>query len=251
MQIWRITVDGDSLQQLTFGAGSKTDPALSPAGNRIAFAWFQGTALGGRLLYTMNLEFSQIVSLTPPTAIAYWSRPSWSPNGATIMATHTASLVGPIFSLNKIPSDGSANPSLFNFGSQGSWSPDGQRVVYVAGGLGSGGLNVVNADGGGGFPLYSDPFSNSDPIWSPNGNWIAWASKRSGNYDLWLISTVDFRTVQLTSSRFDERHPAWSPRGDVIAFDSNHVTGESTLWLLDLTTAIRVQSWSAVREKFR
>jgi Tol biopolymer transport system component len=74
-QIFRITLSGKSLKQLTRGASPAEAPAFSPNGKRIAF-----TRLGAGI-FSMNLDGTGLRRLTTNGRDSF---PAWSPDGKQI-----------------------------------------------------------------------------------------------------------------------------------------------------------------------
>ena len=106
------------------------------------------------------------------------------------------------------------------------WSPDGSKIVFHAGGFGSGGIWVMNADGSGQHqlsgcgPTDPSPCAAGDdwgPTWSPDGRKIVFLR------DLQALGIAD-RPVFVMNADGSGQHrittapiipgvPAWQPRG--------------------------------------
>jgi hypothetical protein len=101
-----------------------------------------------------------------------------------------------------------------------AWSPDGRRIAY----LGLDGLYVMQADGGGAYPVLSQPFSNPLrnskiltfsplPHWSADGEWLVYhvcGDKlcRLENIGVYKISSTGGVAEKIIQGGM---YPAWKP----------------------------------------
>lgn len=82
-QIYQMNLEGANVRRLTAGTGEATNPAWSPDGAHIAFAWTRGFEPGNYNIFVMDVTSGQTTQLT-----AHEGRnenPSWAPDGAHIV----------------------------------------------------------------------------------------------------------------------------------------------------------------------
>ena len=164
--------------------GDERDPALSPDGAQIAFAWdggAEGAAEGGRQfdLYVQPTEGGAPVRLTSHPADE--RSPAWSPDGQRL-------------------------------------------AFVRCGLGGDCGVFVVDAGGGAGQALpIPDGLAIQNLVWSPDGETLAFSARRGrqGAYSLHLLPLGEGRVQRLTapaSTYPGDLDPAFSPDGQRLAF---------------------------------
>jgi len=78
--LFRLPIMGGTAEQLTFGPYYDTDPAVSPDGNRVAFASNRDSSEGN--IFVLELATRKITRVTHEP----WAgRPTWTPNGQSIV----------------------------------------------------------------------------------------------------------------------------------------------------------------------
>lgn len=134
---------------------------------------------------------------------------------------------------------------------QASFSPDGRQIVYVRGGLGEGGLWMMNADGTGQHRVEGTLDDAQWPAWSPNGRQLVYVSggvpyvidvERGDQYrvpieqirvvftpswapgpdilfsadgDIWSVSSDGSGLTRLTGTPSVEEMPVWGRDGSI------------------------------------
>ena len=78
-QLWRMNIDGSDVEMLTTGEGDVSNPAWSPDGQFIAFAWTRGYEPGNFNIFIMNIGKRQPIQLTH--GMGRNENPSWGPDG--------------------------------------------------------------------------------------------------------------------------------------------------------------------------
>ncbi len=160
-EIFRATIAGTQITQLTFTGSDNVYPAWSPDGSKIAFQSYRD---GRAEIYIMNADGSSQTRLTNNPG--YDGMPTWSPDGSKIAFTSFRNGAQRIYVMN---ADGSQLTQLSAqpHSAYPNWSPDGTRIAFSADSDGDGWLElwVMNADG-----------SNQQLLVNPPGQADAWAS---------------------------------------------------------------------------
>ena len=172
--------------------GDERDPALSPDGSRVAFAW------DGGVPGASEDERQFDIYVLPATG-----------GGTPVRLTMQ-------------PAD-ELSPA---------WSPDGSRVAYVrCGSGGECGVYVVDAGGGPEESLVtSDDLAITDLVWSPDGSRLAFSGRRGrqGAFSLHLLPLDGSPPQRLTapaSTYPGDLGPAFSPDGQRLAFVRTELDG--------------------------
>ncbi len=84
-QLWHMNLDGTDMQQFTTGEGDVANPAWSPSGQQIAFAWTRGYEPGNFNIFVMDVAARKPVQLTQGTGRN--ENPWWAPDGVHLVFT--------------------------------------------------------------------------------------------------------------------------------------------------------------------
>ena len=82
-QIYHMNLEGADVERLTPGTGEATNPAWSPDGVHLAFAWTKGFEPGNYNIFVMDVSSRQITQLTANEGRN--ENPSWAPDAAHIV----------------------------------------------------------------------------------------------------------------------------------------------------------------------
>jgi TolB protein len=82
-QVYRMSIDGADVQRLTDGTGEAVNPAWSPDGQHIAFAWTRGYEPGHYNVFIMDIATRGYLQLTHDAGRN--ENPSWAPDGRHIV----------------------------------------------------------------------------------------------------------------------------------------------------------------------
>ena len=199
--LWRVPVFGGAPRQLPFGTDNSGAPAVSPAGNHLAFV--QSTYSDKIWAYDIPVPGES----PTPARVAIASRqlqvaPQFSPDGRRVAFASTRSGSWEIW----VSSPGGTNAiQLTRFGGRqtGSphWSADGKQIAFDARPEKHSEIYVIDAEGG--EPRRLTRSGDKDavvPNWSQDGRWIYYASNAGGNWDLWKTSADGSKKpVQVTT----------------------------------------------------
>lgn len=203
------------LTRLTSGEWNDITPALSPDGQKIAFA---SNRSGFWDLYLLDWPTGQITQLTHTPA--YDAAPTWSPDGAWLayetyvndnLEIALLALKDPTSQPIFLTQDPAADHSP-------AWAPNGRQIAFVSSRSGDAEIWLADLDRPG-----ADRYTNlshtpqaaeSHPTWSADGHYLAWASESqslgySGIY-VW-DSSQPSRPARWVG---DGQWPAWNARGD-------------------------------------
>jgi Tol biopolymer transport system component len=188
--------------------------SYAPDGRRITFG---SDASGGREIYTMNSDGTDIQRLTFNKIVD--SNPAWSPSGRIILFKRS----GPQW-ITMQP-DGSAEQQMFGIpivGNFPSWSLNGKMIAVTAA-IGSSSYNqiyIAEADGANSRRITTDT-NDFHATWSPEGDRIVFASNRDGNDEIYIMDTAGNIIQRLTDNPASDIMPSWSPDGNQILFTSD------------------------------
>ena len=82
-QIYHMSLEGADVQRLSAGTGEATNPAWSPDGAHISFAWTKGFEPGNYNIFVMDVSSRQTTQLTANEGRN--ENPTWAPDGAHIV----------------------------------------------------------------------------------------------------------------------------------------------------------------------
>ena len=184
---------------------------FSPDGSRILFY--------GRDLFSVNVDGSNLITLTNNTAADMDFDPSWSPDGTTILFASRRAPRG-IYIMN---ADGTGRRRLSS-GNSPVWSPDGSKIAFSLLEGGHSDIVVMDPDGTNVTPLtdgsgYAWRFS-----WSPDGSRIAFETVSDSDDGVLLeVMNADGtnRTKLADQVMFVMQRAlpvSWSPDGSRVVF---------------------------------
>ena len=215
-------------------------PAISPDRRSVAYIRIRGLQSE---LHVVAADGTGDIALT--TELAPDARPSWSPDGNTLVFAsaidgqtdlYTASfqfsdkppMLGPPTRLTNSPAT-EADPA---------WSPDGERIVYWSNASGVQNLYWVGPEGGAETQLTNGPDTDADPTWSPDGERIAFTrTSQSAPSDIYVLDIDAAGQPTGTAKNLTEDLPgpdedsSWSADGRSIAFVHKGDTG-SDIWVM-------------------
>jgi TolB protein len=81
-QVYQMSMEGTNVRRISAGTGEATNPAWSPDGAHIAFAWTKGFEPGNYNIFVMDVVSGQITQLTSNEGRN--ENPTWAPDGVHI-----------------------------------------------------------------------------------------------------------------------------------------------------------------------
>lgn len=224
---------------LTSFPGREVDPALSPAGDRVAFAWARDTGTFAIYVKPVGSEDATPIATSPNAMSRY---PTWSPDGTEIAFARGGGDCG-IYVASSKGGDARRLTQCDEKDIQGtSWSPNGEWIAYAARPSAEQPTRILLVSARSGerrvltqpAPATIGDFS---PRFGPDGHTLAFV-RSNGDYVMDVYATdIDVQTsagspAPLKRLTFDGRKVYgfdWSPRGTQLVYASNR-TGVFALW---------------------
>jgi len=250
-KLWSMNPDGSNPTQLTSESGR--DPSLpsympvydgpakwSPDGSKIAFKAIRNGdyRTESYAIYVMDADAGNVQRIVIDSSSIHDASEigsfEWSPDGTkylfdagvyVVLLDEFSKVHANLFTSSL---DGKTVVQLTNdknvFNGLASWSPDGKSIVFVSDpqdGSGSGGIQVMNADGSSRHTIGT---GGSFPSWSPDGSKIVFV----GGHQLYTINPDGSGLIQLTyfppnygGAYYGSAYsgPRYSPDGTKIVFE--------------------------------
>jgi len=263
--LWLQSLDSDAARQLTAGPGYDYQPDVSPDGQRIVFARYDGKAIELRVL---DIDSGEVTALTDEGAVN--TDPRWSPDGERIAFVSTRDTgrfkvyVGRMdhgeFKADALAPDRRSRTPRYYYSEYDhelspAWSPDGQSLLVVA--------NPETPYGTGALWLYhlddthepmlvrrEETSWKAQPDIAPDGKRVAYASYAGRQWhQLWVTRMgSNAEPFPLTYGDYDVWEPRWSPDGQKIAFIVNE--GGNTSIRVQAFVGGKVTDIAAVNREF-
>jgi serine/threonine protein kinase len=217
--------------------GFQRDPAFSPDGNQIAFAW---TGRNGTVTHIHVKVIGTETSLPITSGPMMDMHPAWSPDGRSIAFIRVQSPI--VTGIYEIPPLGGPERQIAEIFSEPyqalSWSRDGKWLITSGREQpgGRSGIFAISVDTGERKPI-SFGVANDEfyPALSSDSQYLAFA--RALGYGIWGIFVArvspnfepERNPRQLDTPRGLPRQPVWTPDGKDIVF-ANGSTVNTHLW---------------------
>ncbi|MEO8191460.1 MAG: winged helix-turn-helix domain-containing protein [Acidobacteriota bacterium] len=225
------------VRPLTTTPGEERDPAVSPDGSRVAFAW-NGGAGEAHSLYVQLVDADAPLRLTNVPG-AEDRTPAWSPDGQRIAFTRTR---GADCGIVLIYALGGAERSLAPCGDRDyrrlAWSPDGRWLALAVRDPETSSLRIelLSPETLERRRVTSPPpgmLGDTSAAFSPNGRDIAFSRNvTDGVADVYRVPVGGGNPVRLTSDDRDLMGLEWAPDGGSILFSSSRA-GIYSLWRVE------------------
>ncbi len=225
---------------VTSTPGDERDPALSPDGTRVAFAW-DGDAEGERQfdVYVQDARGGAPVRLTNHPAQDL--SPAWNPDGTRVAFVRCG--VGGECGVFSVDAQGGAEETLVAAGRldiEGlAWSPDGAWLAFSgrSGRQGAFSLHLVPLDGSPPQRLTAPASTypgDLDPAFSPDGRLLAFVrTEIDGRQDVAVVTVQGGRVRRLAREQKGVTGLDWTADGQEVVYAANR-DGAAGLWRVGL-----------------
>ncbi len=226
----------ENLEKLNITDTDLSDPVLSPDGSSIAYVTYDNAR--NQQIFIINADGTGKRVLTN-TTLKKWGV-SWGKDRIAYVSFGKDGLEK-IFVINP---DGTDNRQLILDNTrQGnsaedkpptwaapSWSHDGRFLLYTSlDAMMNPKMYMVNADGTGKRPVFTDNFKQWSPSISPDGKNIVYVSYNARfREELFIVDISGTARRQLTFDEIKKNNPVWGPDGTItyVSFESIGSSGE-------------------------
>ena len=194
-------------RQVTAGTSLKEGFAISPDGQRVAFAELAGD--GGTDIYMKQVSSDSVHRLTFTGAVS--AGPVWSPTGASIGFLTT---VDGRNRVAVVDTGAGHAPRIFDHeaGNQIAWSPDGRVVYQVPGNRNFSFLDLTN--GARKLLVLNDSVGHMfSPVFSPDGRQVAVRWNRGEDSGIWIVAADGSSQRRLPGSSLVDNARVWARDG--------------------------------------
>ncbi len=222
-EIYSMAPDGSNQVNLSNDPADDTDPVWSPDGSQIAFTSDRPTDEGGRYIYIMQADGSDVVKVS---TYHDSQRPDWSPLGKQIVYE----VNGDIYLLDLAAGTEVNLTNSPDKDEQAKFSPDGTRIAWLRGGQ----VYVMNVDGSN-VSQVTNGGEVAGVDWSVDGRLFSvWQQPEGICFN--CIYTTDGMDIQDAGGKgtIQQFLPFWTDEGDRVEMgfgDINH-TGHEDVFLV-------------------
>ena len=220
--LWRMQpLPSGTPRWLGITGGANRQPAISRAGNRLAFTKLRGN----QNIWQLNLASGDGGTLTPVPFVRSThddSVPDYSPNGERIAFGSNRSGSPEIWLCN---ADGSQPVPLTSFRGpkvvSPRWSPNGEQIAFSSEADGNLEMYTISVKGRTRKRLTTHPAWDGNAHWSRDGKWIYFVSDRSGTLGAWKMPAEGGDALPLSGPLSNVRYdgtPIESPDGKYLYF---------------------------------
>ena len=237
--IYRKSVGGTAVVQLTNDPAHDVMPAISPDGTRVAFASDRD---GSWDIFVVSVDGGPSVQVTD--GVSSDLHPSWSPDGTTL-AFCRMSAIGQTWEVWTVEVDRPATTRFLTDGLFPVWQPNGNKIAFQRSrnrGTGQFSLwtvDVINGEAHRPTEVVASPKGAViNPAWSHDGTRLAFSTvlheHQTGETgeptqaDLWVQGLDGAGRVNLTRGTSVNLMPAWGPDGSVYFVTDR--SGRESIW---------------------
>jgi dipeptidyl aminopeptidase/acylaminoacyl peptidase len=215
-------------------------PTWSPDGNRLAFAWGQGTE---RDLWVADAKATRPGRPGDPSLRQI--APLVSRGGSAISPDWSRIAFTAKQQIWVLPLEGGRPLQITKKEGQYSalnWSPDSTRIAFVLADNDQDDVGVVPAAGGAVTMIANHPVDEDSPIWAPRSDRLAFIRRFDNwqGYEIWVAAPDGANARPVVKETYERGveefgfsgNAHWSPDGKRIAYLSSR-TGYNHVWVVD------------------
>jgi Tol biopolymer transport system component len=220
-ELYKVNPNGSGLTPVGDTGVQGFDPAVSPSGNRIAFARSEG--MGPVHIYVVRMNGEDERQITGGPGFA--QEPAWTPNGEALVFSRNTNDGG--YDLFKVrpgpePRRGHRLTHSPGFEFEPDVSSDGLIVFTYSVTKGDGDLIKLHLDGTHRRRITdTDKRLEQNPSWAPGGNKVAFSTvvpEMGATPDIASIQVDGTHRMRLIDrDKLSFNSPSWSPNGEWIA----------------------------------
>ena len=216
--LWRVAArsgaDKPTVQRVTLGEATDTNPALAAHGRRLAFA----RASNAPDLFELDVKSGSVRQITATSCLEDY--PQLSPDGRTLLFFSDRASQSGLYTLGI---DGTGLQPVTPPGIPSTlprWSPDGTRFAFVRQAASGWSLVVQPVGGLSVSTLVSVPPGTSlqAPHWSPDGRSLTYTQSGPDGHSAVRVVDTTGADREVAAPGGVVMFPAWSPDGRRIAF---------------------------------
>lgn len=222
-EIYSMNSEGDDNRQHTSNdAVTDIHPAISPNGERIAFARRSDSSGDDFEIYTMNRDGTDLRQVTDNTTDDY--QPDYSPDGTRIAYSGKGGNDFEIYTIDANDANGGTPLQVTGNGTDDSspdYSRDGTRIAYQGYPRGENDLEILTSGVTGGSPraLTKNEVDDRLPTYRPGGfAKIAYSHDDGNDYEIFTMDADGGSARQITYNGTTDLSPTYSPNTTHIAY---------------------------------
>lgn len=203
--LWSVPLTGGTATRLTTTPRDETTPALSPDGQKLAYAYLESDVTK---LYVATASAGNPQRAAPAFGFdgSIETYPAWAP-ASTLAFVATNNGTADIFELA-----GNAAPSLLAGGNtaevEPAFSPDGKTLAFVSNRTGAVEIFLLNVATGALQQLTSGAGSKSQPAWTPDGRLVYLETAGGATHLRWVDLATPATSTLIDTGTGTVSHPA-------------------------------------------
>lgn len=211
-ELWIAYADGESAQSALSTTVPIISPAWSPAGDRLAYVWFEARK---------PVVYVQEIASGARKVVANFrgsnSAPAWSPDGRTLAVTLSREGGSQLYTIDANGGEPRRLTQSAGIDTEPVYSADGRNIFFVSDRGGAPQIYRMSSSGGNPERVTFTGSYNISPALSPDGRWLAYISRIGGAFKLQVMELSSGTVNGITDTSADES-PSFAPNGRLIVY---------------------------------